>query len=86
MDSHSTGEADIPTTLRLTAYENSTKTSMAGIATAMGTFANEAYPQGLLSFGTDDRNFDTIELELIRQPRGTSIFHLDNIVVVVSGK
>ncbi len=78
-------QVEVPTTIQVTAFQNSTGTSPVGSATAHGTYGSDTMPMGTLSFSTSGQSFDLVEIGIPFQPRGASDFFLDNIVVAISG-
>jgi len=72
-----------PSSIQLTAYENSTATPPVGSATAYGSnIIGDSYPQGALSF-TSAQPFNLVEIVVLNQPQGATEFLADNITVVV---
>lgn len=78
-------QVEVPTTIQLTAFQNSTGTSPVGSATAHGTYGSDTMPMGTLSFSSSGQSFDLVEIGIPFQPRGASDFFLDNIIVTTSG-
>jgi hypothetical protein len=80
---------EVPTTIQLTAYEDSTATPAVGSATAHGTYPvdtthpNDTLPQGTLSF-TSAAPFNLVEIVLPPQPLGITDFLVDNITVTTT--
>ncbi|MCL5096726.1 MAG: hypothetical protein M1608_04205 [Candidatus Omnitrophica bacterium] len=80
-------QVETPTTVQLTAYENSTGTSPVDAASAHGIYpAETAYPgdtmpQGTLSLNTTNKPFNLVEIRIPYQPLGASVFLVDNITV-----
>lgn len=82
---HGVGEVDEPTTIKLTAYMDSTGTPAVGSATARGVFAEGyTYPQGTLSFNSGGQPFSMVEIGLLYQQRGATSFLIDKVVVTTS--
>ena len=77
-------QVEIPTTIRLTAYENSTGTPAVGSATAHGTYASDTMPLGTLSFDSGGRPFNLVEIGIpAGNPLGAMDFLVDNITVTL---
>ena len=75
-------QAEVPTTLQLTAYENSTASPPVGTATAHGAYIGSTFPMGTLSFNSP-APFNMVELVLPYQPLGSTDFFLDDIMVAL---
>jgi hypothetical protein len=75
---------EVPGNITLTAYLNSTETAPVGSATNHGTFANDTYPMGILSYYASGQPFDLVEIVVPYQPSGTTSFLLDNITVTTA--
>jgi hypothetical protein len=73
-------QVEIPTTIQLTAYEDSTATPAVGSATAHGTYAADTMPMGTLSF-TSAQPFNVVEITIPYAPMAASGFLVDNISV-----
>jgi len=84
-DYHGVGEVETPTTIKVTAYMNSTGTTAVGSATAHGSSSSDLFPQGTLSFDSGGRPFNLITMELLPQTPGGTSFLVDNITVTPSG-
>ena len=76
-------QVEIPTTIQLTAYVDSTGTPPVGSATAHGEYAGDTMPMGTLSF-TSAMPFNLVELVLPYQPQGSTDFLVDNIMVITT--
>ncbi len=81
VDSHGPGNVDTPTSMKLTAYMNSSMSAPVGTATARGDYSSDSYPQGKLLFDSGGSPFNLVVLELVPQPRGATMFLVDNITV-----
>jgi len=69
--------------ITLTAYLDSTNTAPLGSTTARATFQKDLYPQGTLSFDSDNQPFNLVRIEISSQePGGATNFFVDNITVV----
>lgn len=75
-------QVETPTTLLLTAYSTAGGTALIGSVTAHGTYAADTMPMGTVSFDSGGAPFDMVELSIPFQPQGSSIFLVDNVVVV----
>jgi hypothetical protein len=72
---------EIPTTMQLTAYQNSTATPV-GSATATGTYTTDSLPQGTLSFNAGVQWFNLVELRVAQTPPpNVRNFLVDNVIV-----
>lgn len=69
---------EVPTTILLTAFENS---SAVGSATAHGTYGNDTMPMGTLSFDSGGKAFTMVEISIPPAPLASSDFLVDNINV-----
>jgi uncharacterized protein (TIGR03437 family) len=70
---------EVPTTLQLTAYMDSSGTPAVGSATAHGSYAGDTMPMGTLSFDSGGRPFNIVEIVPLPQSQGASVFLADNI-------
>ncbi len=71
-----------PTDLTLTAYMNSADNPPVGSASARGTILTGLYPQGVLSFGSSDQQFNIVRIEISSEDsEETTNFFVDNIKV-----
>ncbi len=75
---------ETPTTIQLTAYEDSTGTPAVGSATAHGAYAGDTMPMGTLSFGSGSRTFNLVEIKIPPAPLAALGFLVDNIAVTVN--
>ncbi|HMA47472.1 MAG TPA: FlgD immunoglobulin-like domain containing protein, partial [Frankiaceae bacterium] len=75
-------QGEVPTTLLLTAYENSPASPAVGTATAHGAYIGSTMPMGTLSFNSA-APFDMVELVLPYQPLGCTDFFVDDIMVAL---
>ena len=71
-------EVEVPTTMQLTAYLDSTSV---GSVTAHGTYAGDTMPMGTLTFNSGGRPFNAVEIVPLLQTRGATAFLIDNVVV-----
>jgi len=76
-------QVEVPSTVRLTAFTNSTATPSVGSATAHGTYAGDTMPMGTLSF-TSGVPFDVVRIEIPPAPRAASDFLVDNLTVTTA--
>lgn len=76
---------EVPTTIKLTAYENSTANPAVGSATAHGSYGSDTMPMGTLTFNSSGQSFNLVEISVPFQPLGTSDFLVDNIAVTPAG-
>lgn len=74
-------QVEVPTTLQLTAYLDSTGTPAVGSASAHGTYASDTMPMGTLSFSSGGQPFNLVEISIPYQPLGAAAFFVDNITV-----
>lgn len=77
-------EIEIPTTIQLTAYVDSNTTPAVGSATARGAYGTDSMPMGTLTFASANRPFNLVEVVTVAQPRGSTVFYVDNISVTAS--
>lgn len=73
-------QVEVPTTLQLTAYNDSAQTPAVGSATAHGRYGSDTMPMGQLSFSSG-QPFNLVEIAIPYQPLGASAFLVDNITV-----
>lgn len=78
-------QVEVPTTLQVTAYVDSTAAPAVGSASAHGTYANDTMPMGTLSFDSGGRPFNVVEIGIPYQPLGAADFLVDNIIVTLGG-
>ena len=79
------GPGTEPSNVSLTAYMNSIDTPPVGWTTARGTFSNDPYPQGTLSFNSSGHPFNRVKIEVLYQgPKGATDFFVDNIIVTTT--
>ena len=71
-------QVEVPTTIKLTAYLDTTTSAPVGSATTHGTYAGDTMPMGTLSF-TSAQPFNVVEISIPPQALGASDFLLDNI-------
>lgn len=77
-------QAEVPTTIKLTAYQGSTGTTPVGSATAHGTYAGDTMPMGTLTFSSPTP-FNVVEITIPPAPAAASDFLADNITATVVG-
>ena len=71
-------QVEVPTTIKLVAYLDSTTSAALGSATTHGTYAGDTMPMGTLSF-TSAQPFNLVEISIPTQPLGATDFLVDNI-------
>jgi hypothetical protein len=83
LDYHGVGEADIPTSIKITAYGDSGMTQPVGTVDTKGVYITDAtFPQGKLIFEyAGNQSFRAVKIELIPQTKGTTYFLVDDITV-----
>ncbi|HNX51463.1 MAG TPA: hypothetical protein PLS53_14075 [Thermoanaerobaculaceae bacterium] len=74
-------QAEVPTTIQLTAYLGSTGTPAVGSATAHGTYGTDTMPEGTLAFDSAGQPFDFVEIVIPPGPLVASNFLVDNVIV-----
>lgn len=84
MDYHDPGAGGEPSSVKLTAYLDSTGTSAVGTVTTHGTFSNDSYPEGTLLFSSGGQLFNLVVIELPFLPQGATDFMVDNISVTTA--
>jgi hypothetical protein len=73
-------QVEVPTTIQLTAYVDSTAAPAVGSTTAHGTYAGDTMPMGTLTFSSSVP-FNVVRLEIPYQAQAASGFLVDNITV-----
>jgi hypothetical protein len=73
-------QVEVPTTIQLTAYVDSTGTAAVGSVTAHGAYAGDTMPMGTLTFSSSVP-FNVVRLEIPYQAQAASGFLIDNITV-----
>ena len=76
-------QVEVPTTIRLTAYENATGTPSIGVATAHGTYGGDTMPMGTLAFAWATP-FNLVEITIPYAPLAASGFLVDSITVTTT--
>ena len=76
-------QIEIPTSVRLNAYADSTRATLVGTASAHGTYGTDTMPMGTISFASSTP-FRYVELATIWEPSGTNYFFCDNVMVLRS--
>jgi uncharacterized protein (TIGR03437 family) len=74
-------QVEVPTSVQLTAYLDSTSNPAVGSATAHGTYANDTMPMGTLSFSSNGQPFNLVKIAIVPTPRGAASFLVDNVTV-----
>ena len=76
-------QVEVPTTITLTAYVNSTANPAVGSISTHGYYAGDTMPMGSLLFNSPGP-FNLVEIVLPYQPQGATDFLVDNIIVTFS--
>jgi hypothetical protein len=76
-------QAEVPTTVMLTAYFGANSTIPVGSIQGHGTYATNTMPMGTLSFDSGGAPFDRVVISIPPQTLGTGDVLLDNISVTV---
>ncbi len=74
-------QVEVPTSVQLTAYVDSTASTPVGSALAHGTYANDTMPMGTLTFTAGGRPFNLVEILIPRQALAAADFFVDNVTV-----
>ncbi len=74
-------QVEVPSNITLTAFTNSTRSVSIGSSTTRGTFANDTFPMGTLTFASNDKQFSSVEIVVPYNGLGASTFLMDNITV-----
>lgn len=77
-------QVEVPTTIQLTAYQDSTATTPIGSATAHGKYGSDTMPMGTLTFSSTT-SFNVVEINIPWAPLAASDFLADNFIVTPSG-
>jgi uncharacterized protein (TIGR03437 family) len=77
-------QVEVPTTLQLTAYVDSTSAPAVGSTTAHGAYGSDTMPMGTLTFSAGGQSFNLVEIVIPFQPLGAADFFVDNIRVALS--
>jgi hypothetical protein len=77
-DSH---QAEIPTTIRLTAWLGSKASAPVGTVSGHATYGNATFPEGTLTFAAGGQPFNVVEIDIPPQPAAASGFLVDAITV-----
>jgi len=81
---HGVGEVEEPSTIKLSAYVNSTGTTPVGTASARGSLLSNSFPQGMVTFNSGGQPFNLLVIELLPQARGGTAFLVDSITVTAA--
>lgn len=73
-------QVEVPTTIKLTAYQGSTATTPIGSKTAHGRYGGDTMPMGTLTFSSTTP-FDVVEINIPPAPLAASDFLADNFIV-----
>jgi hypothetical protein len=77
-------QAELATIIQLTAYMDSTGTSVVGSTTTRGSYGTDSMPMGTLSFSSGTP-FSFVDIGIPQgQPQGTADFLVDNIAVTTT--
>ncbi len=76
-------QVEVPTTIQLTAYVDSTSSPPVGAATAHGTYGSDTMPMGTLTFSAG-APFNLVEITIPTQPLAASDYFVDNIIVTLA--
>lgn len=76
-------QVEVPTTVQLTAYADSTAAPPVGSATAHGTYAGDTMPMGSLTFSSV-HPFNVVEITIPYAPQAASGFLVDNVTVTTT--
>jgi uncharacterized protein (TIGR03437 family) len=74
-------QIEVPTTIQLTAFVDSTATTPVGLVPAHGTYSSDTMPMGTLSYNAGGKTFNLVEISIPFQPLGATAFFVDNITV-----
>ncbi len=74
-------QAELPSTLALTAYVDSTTTPAVGSVSAQGTYGPDTMPMGTIAFSSPTKPFNLVELQIQRSPYAAGGFLVDNVRV-----
>jgi hypothetical protein len=83
-DLHAVGEVNTPSSLKLTAFQDSAGIKVLNSVTAQGIFSSDLYPEGTLSFDANGQRFNFVTVELVLPNRTATGFLLDNIKIVAT--
>jgi len=84
MESHGVGNVGDPTNILLTAFMDSAPAIPVGSATARGTFIDDIYPQGTLSFSSAGQPFNFVVIEIPYVIVGARAFIIDEVTVIIA--
>lgn len=74
-------QVEVPTTVQLTAYVDSTGSTAVGSASAHGTYGSDTMPMGTLSFNSGGKPFNLVQIAIPPAPLAAAGFFVDNIRV-----
>lgn len=74
-------QVEVPTTIKLTAYQDSTASAPIGSATAHGKYGGDTMPMGKLTFSSTTP-FNVVEITIPPAPAAASDFLADNFAVI----
>ncbi len=76
-------QANVPTTIQVTAYQNSTANPAVGSASGHALYGTDTMPMSTLTF-TSATPFDVVEITIPPAPLAASDFLVDNIIAVTA--
>ncbi len=76
-------QIEVPSTVQVTAFLDSTAAAPVGSATAHGTYAGDTMPMGILAF-TSSRPFNLVEISIPYQPLSSGVLLVDNVAVTLA--
>ncbi len=74
-------QVEVPTTVQLTAYLDSTTGTAVGSASAHGKYGSDTMPMGALSFNSGGKPFNLVQIAIPPAPLAAGGFFVDNIKV-----
>ncbi len=76
-------QVEIPTSITLTAYNNSTANAPVGSISAHGSYGSDTMPMGEIAFAAPaGQTFNLVEITIPYQPQGSTDFFVDNITAI----
>lgn len=76
-------QVEVPTTVQLNAFANSSMLEPVGSAAAHGTYASDTMPMGTISFSSATK-FNLVRIGIPFQPMGATDFLVDNVIVATA--
>ncbi len=77
-------QVEVPTTIQIAAYVDSTGTVPVQTASAHGTYAQDTMPMDTLNLTSGGKPFNLVQIGIPFQPLGATVFLVDNIVVTLA--